>query len=746
MTEAIKTKKKMGKWSRRGFITAGVVAGGALVVGVAIRPGHRAPKLAKYVTVGDETLVSAWVKIDPSNKITAIIPHSEMGQGVLTSLGQMLAEEMNADWDSVDVMEAPGIEEYANFVLAREFMAGDAKIPKILMDTVDGTFLKLTQSMGLQITGGSTSVRFTGVGGMQLAGAAAKELLLKAASKQWDVPLSELRAENSYIHHDKSSQSAPYATFAAEAANHKPNLTPKLKTRKDYTIMGQPKQRFDIPAKVDGTASFGMDVDVPGMKIATVKASPVHGATVASMDASAARKMPGVVDVLNMDDFVAVVADSYWQAKQALEFVDVTFTSSESDSLNQDGVYAKYNADLDAVATGAKAKKLHKSGNVETALAGADSVFEAAYQVPYLAHACMEPMNATAWIKDGKCDVWTGTQNPLGMRQAAAKALDLKSDNVTVHNQFMGGGFGRRSDPDYIVQAVRLAQKTNLPIKMIWSREETMGQDHYRPSAIARLKAGLDADGMPVSWENQFVHKLDPPEASDIFYDIPNKDMSFVESPTHVRLGPWRSVDHTQHGFYTESFVDELADNAGMDGYEYRRKLLKNKPRHLAVLDTAAKRAGWGKTMPAGTAQGIAIVHSFDTIVAEVVEVDMRSGQPIVTNVTVAADAGMAVNPDGFKAQMESGVIYGLTAALYGEITIEDGAVQQSNFHDYQMVRMDNAPDIDVVIVESDAPLGGAGEPGTPPIAPAVTNAIFAATGTRVRTLPIMNTDFGSSS
>jgi isoquinoline 1-oxidoreductase beta subunit len=731
----------MGKWTRRGFITAGIVAGGALVVGVAIRPGHRAPKLAKYVTKGDETLLTASVKIAPDNSITAIIPHSEMGQGVLTSLGQVVAEEMDVRWKDMKVEEAPAIDEYSSYMLAREFYLGDADIPKILMGTVDGTYMKLTQAMGLQITGGSTSVRATGVA-LQKAGAAARDLLLDAAAKQWDVPRKELHAKDSHIVHKKSNKTAPFSDFVVEAANHKPNPKPKLKSRKDYTIMGKAKQRVDIPAKVDGTAIFGIDADVPGLKIATVKASPVIGNKVARMDATEARKMPGVIDVLNLEDCVAVVADGYWQAKKALDMVEVEFEKSAWDELNQEDVYAQYRTDLD---TG-KFEKFHKSGSISKGREGSASVFEAEYQVPFLAHACMEPMNATVQIKDGKCDIWTGSQNPLQFRNTAAKILGLKKDDVTVHNQFMGGGFGRRSIDDNLAQAVKIAQKTNLPIKAIWSREEDMGQDHYRPASIARLSAALGDDKMPLTWENKFVHRHDPPEAPMIPYGISNQLMQFVDSETHMRFGPWRSVDHTQHGFFTESFVDELAHNAGMDGYEFRRKLLKDQPRYLKVLDAAAKLGNWGETMPAGHGKGIAIVFSFDTIVAEVIDVDVSSGEPVVTNVAVAADAGMAVNPDGFKAQMESGVSYGLTAALYGDISIENGAVQQSNFHDYQMVRMDNAPNIDVVIVESDADLGGAGEPGTPPITPAVTNAIFAATGTRIRTLPIMNHDFGSSS
>lgn len=732
----------MGKWTRRGFITAGVIAGGALVVGVAIRPGDRTGKLAKYVTSDGENLLTAWVKIAPDNTVTAIIPHGEMGQGVHTALSAMLAEEMNADWDKLEVMEAPAEKDYVNFPLIREYLMGGKQIPGMVYDTLNGAFLKLGQSMDMQMTGGSTSVRFTGTGAMQTAGAAARELLLKAAAKQWGVPIKSLRAEKSYIYHDGSNKSAPFAEFAEIAADMKPNIRPKLKARKDYTVMGKSLPRIDIPVKIDGSAMFSMDAQVPGMKYATVKASPVHGQSVSSMKANAARSMPGVIGVYNMGDYVGVVAEGYWQAKQALDVVDVKFTSTETNKMGEEEIFAQY---AQAIKSGKK-KTLHKSGDVGTAVENAASTYEAEYRVPYLAHACMEPMNATAWVRDGKCDLWTGTQNPLGTRNATAAHLDMDVEDVTVHTHFMGGGFGRRSEMDYNIHAVELAKKAGVPVKVIWSREETTQQDHYRPSVLGQFMAAVDEDGMPMAWNSQFVHKLDPPEASMVFYDIPNQTIQYAESPTHVRLGPWRSVDHTQHGFFTESFIDELAHKAGADPYEYRRKLLKNKPRHLAVLDAAAKNAGWGKDLPAGQAQGIAITESFMTIVAEVVTVDMNGPEPRVVHVACAADAGMAVNPDGFKAQMESGIIYGLTAALYGQISISDGAVEQSNFHDYQMVRMDNAPKIDVEILQSDAPLGGAGEPGTPPISPAVTNAIFAATGKRIRSLPIMNHEFGGAS
>ena len=741
-TPAKKDKKPKGKWTRRGFmaagVTAGLAAGGALIIGVAIRPGHRGPKLAKYSTSEGESLLTAWVKIAPDNTVTAIIPHGEMGQGVHTALSAMLAEELDADWSTLEVMEAPAEKEYANFMLGKGFIMGDKAVPGFVEDTLNGAFLSVSKGMNLQITGGSASVRFTGRFAIQVAGAAAREILMKAASSEWDVKQSELRTSKGVMYHDASSRSEPYAHFAPAASKLKPSLHPKMKARKDYTLMGTSLPRIDLAGKVDGSAQFGIDADVEGMKYATVKASPVHGQTVESLDAREAKAMPGVIGVYNMGSYVAVVADGYWQAKQALDYVDVTFTSGETDTANMESIFAQYAQALDS----GKRKSLHSEGDANAAFEAADASFDAEYRVPYLAHACMEPMNATAWVRDGMCDIWAGTQNPLGTRAVTAEVLGMDMKNVTLHTAFMGGGFGRRAMTDYTDQAALLSQKAGVPIKLIWSREESTQQDHYRPSVLGRIKSAVDADGLPVSWHSVFVHKLDPAEACRIPYNVAHQSMSFVQSPTHVRLGPWRSVDHTQHGFFTESYVDELAHNAGLDGYEYRRKLLAGKPRFLKVLDTAARNSGWGTPLPAGQARGISIVESFSTIVAEVVTVDMSNGAPKVLHVACAADAGMAVNPDGFTAQMESGIIYGLTAALYGNITIEDGAVAQSNFHDYEMIRMDTAPKIDVEIVLSDAPLGGAGEPGTPPIAPALANAIFAATGTRVRSLPILDTNF----
>lgn len=727
----------MGKWTRRGFIAAGVVSGGALMVGVGIREGHRAPKLADMMTEDGETLVNVWVKLAPDNTITAIVPHSEMGQGVFTSMAQMLADEMDADWDSVTFEQAPAHEAYANYPLGREYLMGDAKVPGFVQDTLNGGFLRIAQSMGLQITGGSTAVRFTGMGGMRIAGAAAREMIVKAAAKTWDVPARELRTENSYVHHEASGRSEPYAAFAAQAGKYAPPTQPTLKTPDQYTLMGTSAPRFDIPEKTDGTAEFGIDVDLPDMKYAAVIGPPVLGAETASVDDTYARDMPGVIKILDKGSFVAVVADGYWQAENAVRQLDVTWTETGAEGLSQSDLFGLMTTAMNDA--GEKGKEDVAIGDVRKANADAVRVYEAEYSVPFLAHAAMEPINATAWVRDGKIDLWSGLQNPLAVRDEIAGARDVKKHDVTIHNVFLGGGFGRRSNSDYPLMAVEIAAEFDHPVKMIWSREQDTQQDWYRPASVSRFKAGLDDAGMPVSWDNLFTQKHDPPEASHIPYGIDNQLIHYAHADHHVRFGPWRSVDHTQHGFFIESFIDELADQAGIDGYAYRRKLLEHSPRYLAVLDAAAKAANWGRAVPEGRGLGIALVDSFGTVVAQVVEVDVTGPEPKVVHVWCAADPGFAMNPDGFTAQIESGIIYGLTAALYGNITIQDGAVVQSNFHDYPMIRMQDAPEISVEIINSGAKVGGGGEPGTPPIAPALANAVFAATGVRVRRQPIAN-------
>ena len=727
-------KGRIGKYTRRGLlITAGAVVGGGLVVGVAVRPGHRAPKVKPLVAGDDEALLNVWVKIAPDNTVVAIVPHAEMGQGVHSSLAQMLADEMDADWDAVRVMEAPAHEEYANYALAKGVALAGVDIPAFLVDTVDGALLKATQAGDVQITGGSFSVRTTGAYAMRVAGAAARQMLAEAAAATWHVPAAELKLANSRIAHPDSGRAAGYADFAAAAAALKPPAKPHLKAPDAFRVMGQSKPRLDIPPKVDGSAVFGIDAQVDGLKVATVRRSPVFEGRLLAVDDSRALAMPGVDQVVALDNAVAVVADGYWHARQGLAALDAQWSAGGRESISQDGIEAQFRADLDAAEDDAEVDE----GDVEGALAGAAKQLDAEYAVPYLAHAAMEPMNCTVWPRDGVCDVWVGSQNPLGVRAVVAEALALDPAQVTVHNAYLGGGFGRRVYPDFAEQAAEIAKVVGGPVKLIWSREEDIAQDRYRPATISRFRGGLDANGRPSAWSNRYVNKHEPAEAPQIPYAIDNQRIASVASPTHVPFGFWRSVDHSQHAFFTESFIDELAALAEADPYRFRRDLLANAPRHRKVLDAAAERAGWATPLASGRGRGIALHQSFGTIVAEVAEVTVEGGDVRVDQVVCAVDAGFAVSPDGLIAQMESGIAYGLAAALYGEITIRDGHVAESNFHDYPVLRIDEMPGIDTVIVNSGEALGGAGEPSTPPIAPAVANAVYAATGQRVRRLPL---------
>ena len=734
-------KPRLGKWTRRGLITAGVLAGGTLVVGIAIRPGHRAPKLRDVVADPDEALLNLWVKIGPDNRTTAIVPHAEMGQGVHTALAQMLADELDADWNLVDVQEAPAHEEYANHNLAKGFLFGDAEIPRALVGTVDGVVLKLTQAMDLQITGGSLSVRATGLHGMRVAGAAARQMLAKAAATAWEVPERELVLRNSHIRHEASGRTATYAEFAVAAAEIHPSSKPRLKDSKAFSLIGTSVKRQDVPAKVDGSAVFGIDAQLPDLKTATVRSCPVFGGRIAAVDDAAALQLAGVDRVVNLGDAVAVVADGYWHAKRGLAALAIDWSTNGRDAIDQTGVFTQFDGALAQAEIDDAGDVEVDQGDCEAALVGASRRLEAEYRVPYLAHAAMEPMNCTAWLHDGVCEIWTGTQNPLGARTAAADAIGFEPDNVIVHNAYLGGAFGRRSVHDYVVQAVRVAKAANAPTKLIWSREEDIAQDRYRPAVTSRFRAGLDAAGRPVVWTNLYVDKHEPAEAPRIPYAIDNQRIASIPSPTHVPFGVWRAVDHSQHAFFTESFIDELAVLAEADPYRFRRELLAHKPRHRKVLDAAANAARWDVALEPGRGRGIALHESFGSIVAEVVEARVDGGNARVERVVCAIDAGYAVNPDGLAAQMESGIVYGLTAALYGEISLEKGRVKQSNFHDYPMLRIDEMPQVETVIVNSGGPLGGAGEPGTPPLAPALANAIHDAIGVRIRELPVAKHD-----
>jgi isoquinoline 1-oxidoreductase beta subunit len=732
----------MAKWTRRAFLTAGVIAGGGLLIGVtvgiAIRPGHRTPKLAKFMQKDGEILVNAWLKLLPDNSVRIIVPHAEMGQGAQTALSMMLADELDADWSKVSFEEAPAHDEYANFHMARDFIL-PGKVPGIVNNTVDGVFLTITQKLGMQITGGSYSVRSTGVRGMRVAGAAAREMLINAAADKWQVPASEIRTENSYLFHEASNKLEPYINFAAHAATQQGPEFPTLKTPDQFKIMGsETVQRLDTPEKVNGTAKFGIDVVLPGMKYATVKTAPVFGSTLVSMDASQAENMKGVIKVVKLEDGVGVIADSYWQAKKAIEKVELTYTQGPANETNSETLFAQFRRDMDRAVAEGNEQEDYSLGDARAVLKQAKEIIHAEYEVPYLAHTAMEPMNCTAWVKEGGVEVWSGLQNPLGTKIKIADTFDYDKENVKVNNVYLGGGFGRRAMQDYPVQAVKLAAALpGVPVKMIWTREEDVQHDLYRQALVSRFKASLNSKGLPEAWENQYIDKHEPVEAPDIPYAVANKFIHYTDSSTHVPFGPWRSVDHSMHAFFTESFIDELAVEAKVDPYQYRRKLLSAEPRYQTVLDTVAKMANWGRELPSGWGQGIAIHASFNTVVAQVVDVDLSSGTPRVDKVHCAVDAGYAISPNGLTAQMESAIVFGLTAALFGEITIKDGAVQQSNFHDYQMVRMNTSPEISVEIINSGEDIGGGGEPGTPPIAPALTNAIYAASGQRLRKLPV---------
>ena len=717
--------------SRRQFLVSSGVITGGLVLGCAMNP--RAAALAK---ARGGFAANAWLQITPDDQVIFQLDKVEMGQGVFTALSTILAEELEIDPRRVVVQMAHVHPEFQT---------------------------------PLQITGGSSSVT-SRWDILRTTGARAREMLTAAAAQRWGVEPSQCRAEDGRVHRVDTNESFTYGELASDAAELPVPKSPALKSAADFKYVGKSMRRFDAESKVDGTAVFGIDVDVPDLVVAVVVRNPHFGGSLASYDAATARQAAGVVDIFPVTAGIAVVADTYWHAKRAAQQVTVSWDKGPLAGLTTDGIRSAFSE-----AAKEDGRTIRNDGNAAKALAQAASVHEAIYEVPYLAHATMEPQNTTAHFRNGECEVWSPNQGPDVTQALVADALGISRSKVTVHTTMMGGGFGRRGIPDYAAEAAVVSRQVSRPVKLIWTREDDMQHDFYRPATYNVMAASLDAEGKAQSWSHKIVapsmtRRLLPllgkiaPEwvpdwftsmltgaggaylktrdssshegAVDLPYQIPNVHIANVWHDPGVPLGFWRSVGHSQNAFVIESFIDELAHKAGEDPYLFRRRLLQGNERFLGVLDLAAEKAGWGSPK-LGSHQGIAVHESFGTVVAEIAEVSIVEGAIKVDRVVCAVNCGYAVNPDQIHAQLESAVIYGLTAALRGRITIKDGAVEQSNFHDYPLLRMNETPQIEAHILASNEKPTGIGEPGTPPIAPAVANAVFAATGQRLRSLPL---------
>jgi isoquinoline 1-oxidoreductase beta subunit len=695
--------------SRRNFLKTSAAASGGLLMGVVL-PGN-------LLAAGTLHTPNAWVHIADDNTITLLCARSEMGQGVYTSLPMLIAEELNVNLRTVKVENAPPAAIYVNALL------------------------------GAQITGGSTSVR-DGWEKLRIAGAQVREMLISAAANEWKVDRAGLKADAGFVT-GPGGKRASYGHLAQAASKLPVPEKVALKDPKDFTIVGKRTKRLDSPRKVNGSAEFGIDVKLPGMLYASLEQCPVIGGKVASFDASAAKGMPGVVDVVQINDGVAVVAKSYWQAQKARKSLKVQWDEGSGAALDHNTVL---NTTRDAI-TKVKALPIGKPvGNTPEAMKGAARVLTAEYISPMQAHAPLEPMNFTASFANGKVLLIGSTQFQQGAQGAVAATLGLKPEDVTLKTTFLGGGFGRRLELDFIVQAAQISKAVGKPVKLVWSREDDMTHDFYRPMGVNQLQAGLDAQGNPVALyfkvASQSVTQrafglpketFDPfmAEAAVAGYEIPNTQHDLHITDTGIRVGYWRAVSHNMNAFANESFMDEMASAAGKDPYKYRMALLGNKPRFANVLRLAAEKAGWGSPLPAGRARGIALMEGYDTYMAQVAEVSVDDKGVTVHKVTVAADVGQMVNPDTVEAQIQSSIVFGMGAGLMQEITLDKGRVQQTNYNNFPVVRMYQAPKIDIVLVNSTEKPGGIGEPATALVVPAIANAVFAASGKRVRKLPM---------
>lgn len=704
--------------TRRGFLKGAALVGGGLVVACFVPATLR--RARAQGTVAPEA-PNAFVRIAPDGTVTVLLKHSEMGQGVWTSIPMVIAEELGCDWNRVVVEHAPAAPEYAH------------------------------TAFGLQMTGGSTST-WESFEQLRLAGATARELLIAAGAAKLGVKAADCRVENGQV--VQGERRIGFGELAEAAAKLPAPTGVTLKEAKDWTLIGKPTRRLDSRAKVTGTAVFGIDVKRPGMAVALVARPPVFGAKLRKVDAGAAKALPGVLDVVEVPSGVAVLASHFWAAKQGREALVLEWDEGAFAGTSSDALRAQYHAL--AATPGLPAKV---AGDAEAALAAAGAAIEAEYEAPYLAHAPMEPLNCTVAIGADGCDVWTGTQFQGVDQQVVAKILGIEPAQVRIHTTFLGGGFGRRANPqsDFIAEAVQVAKASKRTVQVVWTREDDIRGGWYRPMWLSRMRAALGADGRPVAWAHtqvgQSIAAGSPFEAGMVKDGI---DATSVEGaadapylaaiPAHrvdlhspkspVTVLWWRSVGHSYTAFAVESFIDELAHAAKQDPLAYRRALLPEDARERRVLDLAAEKFGWGKPLPAGRAAGLAVHASFGSYVAQVAEVSLEGGAPRVHRVVCAIDCGPVVNPLTVEAQMQSGIVYGLSAALHGAITFKDGRVEQSNFHDYPALRLDAMPVVEVHIVPSTEKMGGVGEPGTPPIAPAVGNALFALTGKRLRALP----------
>ncbi|MET0265444.1 MAG: molybdopterin cofactor-binding domain-containing protein [Duganella sp.] len=761
-------KQQVKKPARRRFIVGGVATLGALVVGWGVLPARQRLHASAPLPLRDGALaLNGWVGLAPDGTVSVAMARSEMGQGVHTALAMLVAEELDVALSAVRLVQAPADKIYGNVAMLQDGLPFHPDDTGALKASAQWLVGKVAREVGIVITGGSSSVK-DGWQPMREAGAAARAMLVAAAAQQWNARAADCRTENGHVLH-ADGRSLAYGALAAAAATAAPGEV-RLKTPEQFRLIGRAQPRLDTPSKVDGSAVFGIDVRPPGMLYAAVRMAPVIGASIASFNADAALKLPGVLQVVDFSTVLglhsgagaglAVVARSYWQARQALAALEIEWRDGANATLSSEAIYTSFADSLERQ----DGHTYYQHGDtdiIEGKVGAVAKTIGAEYRAPFLAHAAMEPVNCTAQVSDGKVWLWVPTQSPGFARKAAAQVAGVDERDVSLSVTMLGGGFGRRLDVDMVAQSVWIARAVahkqggkGAPVQTIWSREEDTTHDVYRPAALARFTATLDAAGKVLGYDNKsvsgsvshqfFKRNLGLPAAGpdkttaegafDMPYEFAHQRIRHVIVDSAVPLGYWRSVGHSHNAFFKESFIDELAHAAGQDSVAFRRTLLARHPRHLAVLDAAVAHAG---AAPEGTAHGVALHQSFGTIVAQVAQVSVQGDEIRVHRVVCAIDCGIAVNPNIIAQQAESGVLFGLSAALYGAVTIKDGKVEQTNFHDYPVARMNQAPEVETIILPSAQHPEGMGEPAVPPLAPAVANAIFKLTGKRLRSLPL---------